>query len=87
MADAAGAHVGMIAIVGLEEGDVERIRVKASERGSLWVANRNADVQFVLSGEMPAVAASFSSAGRTRAWISGVSLRQPSSARAIRDAT
>lgn len=55
MADAAGAHVGMIAIVGLEEPEVERIRVKASERGSLWVANRNADVQFVLSGEMPAV--------------------------------
>jgi len=57
MAEAAGEHVGMIAIVGLEEAEVERIRVHASERGRLWVANRNADVQFVLSGEMPAVQA------------------------------
>src|SRR5881398_161308 len=51
MADAAGAHVGMIAIVGLEESQVERIRVEASQLGRLWIANRNADVQFVLSGE------------------------------------
>ena len=55
MADAAGEHVGMIAIVGLDESAVERIRVQAAEHGRLWVANRNADVQFVLSGEMPAV--------------------------------
>ena len=55
MAQAAGAHVGMIAIVGLQESEVERIRQEASRRGNLWVANRNADVQFVLSGEMPAV--------------------------------
>ncbi len=55
MAEAAGEHVGMIAIVGLEEAEVERIRVKASALGRLWMANRNADVQFVLSGEMPAV--------------------------------
>ena len=55
MADAAGEHVGMIAIVGLREAEVERIRQRASELGNLWVANRNADVQFVLSGEMPAV--------------------------------
>ena len=46
---------GMIAIVGLTEAEVERIRSTASTLGSLWVANRNADVQFVLSGEMPAV--------------------------------
>ena len=46
---------GMIAIVGLEEAQVEAIRVQASSRGSLWFANRNADVQFVLSGEVPAV--------------------------------
>src|SRR3989440_3079694 len=57
MAKAAGAHVGMIAIVGLEESAVERIRIEASQHGRLWVANRNADVQFVLSGEMPAVPA------------------------------
>jgi [acyl-carrier-protein] S-malonyltransferase len=45
----------MIAIVGLEESEVERIRQEAKKHGNLWVANRNADVQFVLSGEMPAV--------------------------------
>ena len=55
MAEAAGAHVGMIAIVGLDEAEVERIRLHASRRGRLWIANRNADVQFVLSGEMDAV--------------------------------
>ena len=55
MAEAAGEHVGMVAIVGLQEAEVERIRQQASELGNLWVANRNADVQFVLSGEMPAV--------------------------------
>jgi [acyl-carrier-protein] S-malonyltransferase len=46
---------GMIAIVGLDEAQVEAIRAQAGAIGSLWVANRNADVQFVLSGEMPAV--------------------------------
>jgi [acyl-carrier-protein] S-malonyltransferase len=46
---------GMIAIVGLEEAQVEAIRAQASELGQLWMANRNADVQFVLSGELPAV--------------------------------
>ena len=55
MAKAAGEHVGMIAIVGLREDEIERIRTEASARGNLWVANRNADVQFVLSGEMPAI--------------------------------
>jgi [acyl-carrier-protein] S-malonyltransferase len=55
MAKAAGEHVGMIAIVGLDEAAVERIRIEASERGNLWIANRNADVQFVLSGEMASV--------------------------------
>src|SRR5229473_4609894 len=50
MAEAAGEHVGMIAIVGLDEAAVERIRTEAAQRGNLWIANRNADVQFVLSG-------------------------------------
>ena len=45
----------MIAIVGLDEAQVEVIREQASTKGKLWVANRNADVQFVLSGETPAV--------------------------------
>ncbi len=48
---------GMIAIVGLDEAVVEGIRAQAAEHGELWIANRNADVQFVLSGEMPAVEA------------------------------
>ena len=46
---------GMIAIVGLDEAQVEAIREDASAKGQLWIANRNADVQFVLSGEVPAV--------------------------------
>ncbi|HSP08418.1 MAG TPA: ACP S-malonyltransferase [Candidatus Dormibacteraeota bacterium] len=46
---------GMIAIVGLDEAQVEAIREEASAQGKLWIANRNADVQFVLSGEVPAV--------------------------------
>src|SRR5256885_615748 len=45
----------MTATAGLEEPEVERIRLGASRKGKLWTANRNADVQFVLSGEMPAV--------------------------------
>ena len=49
MAEAAGEHVGMIAIVGLDESQVEGIRAAASARGRLWVANRNADVQFILT--------------------------------------
>jgi len=56
MAQAANEHAGgMIAIVGLDEAKVEAIRVEASLKGKLWIANRNADVQFVLSGELPAV--------------------------------
>jgi [acyl-carrier-protein] S-malonyltransferase len=46
---------GMLAIVGLTEEQVEAIRVEASRLGRLYLANRNADVQFVLSGEIPAV--------------------------------
>jgi len=56
MAQAADEHTGgMIAIVGLDEGQVEHIREQASAKGKLWFANRNADVQFVLSGQIPAV--------------------------------
>jgi [acyl-carrier-protein] S-malonyltransferase len=46
---------GMIAIVGLDEPEVERIRAEASSLGRLYMANRNADNQFVLSGDLPAV--------------------------------
>jgi [acyl-carrier-protein] S-malonyltransferase len=46
---------GMLAIVGLDEERVESIRVEAAALGRLYLANRNADVQFVLSGEVPAV--------------------------------
>jgi [acyl-carrier-protein] S-malonyltransferase len=56
MAEASREHTGgMLAIVGLDEAKVEAIRVEASDLGSLYVANRNADNQFVLSGEMVAV--------------------------------
>jgi [acyl-carrier-protein] S-malonyltransferase len=55
MAETAGEHVGMIAIVGLQEAQIEAIREEAATLGKLWIANRNADVQFVLSGEMTAV--------------------------------
>ena len=48
---------GMIAIVGLDETKIESIRKQASAHGKLWIANRNADVQFVLSGETLAVQA------------------------------
>jgi [acyl-carrier-protein] S-malonyltransferase len=46
---------GMLAVVGLDERQVEAIRAEASELGQLFFANRNADVQFVLSGELPAI--------------------------------
>jgi [acyl-carrier-protein] S-malonyltransferase len=46
---------GMLAVVGLEESQVEEIRAEASKLGQLYFANRNADVQFVLSGELPAI--------------------------------
>jgi [acyl-carrier-protein] S-malonyltransferase len=46
---------GMLAIVGLDEREVEAIRTTACAHGQLFLANRNADVQFVLSGELPAV--------------------------------
>jgi [acyl-carrier-protein] S-malonyltransferase len=46
---------GMLAIVGLDEPRVEAIRERASVLGRLYLANRNADVQFVLSGEVRAV--------------------------------
>jgi [acyl-carrier-protein] S-malonyltransferase len=56
MGQAADEHAGgMIAIVGLDEAHVEAIREEASKLGKLWIANRNADVQFVLSGHMAAV--------------------------------
>ena len=46
---------GMIAIVGLTQPQIEEIMALAGTRGRLFMANRNADNQFVLSGEMPAV--------------------------------
>src|SRR5260370_5439240 len=54
MADAAGEHLGMIAIVGLDESAIEGVRTEAPQRGDLSIPNRNADVQFVLSGEIAA---------------------------------
>jgi len=45
----------MIAIVGLEQPKVEEILAEAGRLGKLYMANRNADVQFVLSGEIAPV--------------------------------
>lgn len=58
MAEAALSHEapgGMIAIVGLDEAAVESIRRSGESCGRLYMANRNADNQFVLSGELPAI--------------------------------
>lgn len=46
---------GMVAIVGLDQKKVEAILKEASHAGRLYIANRNAHVQFVLSGEVAAV--------------------------------
>lgn len=48
---------GMIAIVGLTQAAVDGILTEAGRLGRLYMANRNAENQFVLSGEMPAVQA------------------------------
>ena len=45
----------MIAIVDLDQAKIEEILAEAGKSGKLYLANRNARVQFVLSGEVPAV--------------------------------
>jgi [acyl-carrier-protein] S-malonyltransferase len=45
----------MIAIVDLHQDKIDEILVEAGKSGKLYLANRNADVQFVLSGEVAAV--------------------------------
>jgi [acyl-carrier-protein] S-malonyltransferase len=45
----------MIAIVDLDQAQIDRILAEAGKSGKLYLANRNAKVQFVLSGEVPAV--------------------------------
>jgi [acyl-carrier-protein] S-malonyltransferase len=58
MAEASRTRPGaMLAVVGLAEERVEAIRLRAGAFGGLYLANRNAEVQFVLSGEIPAVEA------------------------------
>jgi len=46
----------MLAVVGLPEDVIEDIRREAAPGGGLWVANRNSEVQFVLSGNAEAIA-------------------------------
>jgi [acyl-carrier-protein] S-malonyltransferase len=46
---------GMIAVVGLAQEQVQQILAEAGRVGRLYLANRNAENQFVLSGELPAV--------------------------------
>ena len=56
MAEASRTQPGsMLAVVGLDEQQVDAIRERSAAFGRLYLANRNADVQFVLSGETPAV--------------------------------
>jgi [acyl-carrier-protein] S-malonyltransferase len=56
MAAAASTTPGrMLAIVGLVEAEVERIRAEASRSGGIWLANLNAPDQFILSGEKAAI--------------------------------
>ncbi len=56
MSRSAQARPGsMIAIVDLREPAIETILAQASSKGRLYMANRNSEVQFVLSGEIPAV--------------------------------
>src|SRR3979411_703926 len=45
---------GTVPVMGRQGAAAEKIREQAAARGKLWVANRNADVQFVLSGEVAA---------------------------------
>jgi len=45
----------MIAIVDLDQPKIDEILAEAGKSGKLYLANRNANVQFVLSGEIPAV--------------------------------
>jgi [acyl-carrier-protein] S-malonyltransferase len=45
----------MIAIVDLDQAQIDQILAEAGKSGKLYLANRNANVQFVLSGEVPAV--------------------------------
>ena len=45
----------MIAIVDLDQAKIEEILAEAGKSGKLYLANRNARVQFVLSGKVPAV--------------------------------
>ena len=45
----------MIAIVDLDQPKIDQILAEAGRSGKLYLANRNANVQFVLSGELPAV--------------------------------
>ncbi|MBO0701656.1 MAG: ACP S-malonyltransferase [Candidatus Dormibacteraeota bacterium] len=58
MADAARERPGgMIAIVGLDEATLEGIRRRVLPLGAVYMANRNADNQFVLSGHTDALEA------------------------------
>jgi [acyl-carrier-protein] S-malonyltransferase len=45
----------MIAIVDLDQAKIDEILAEAGKSGKLYLANRNANVQFVLSGEVSAV--------------------------------
>ena len=56
-AAAADRPGGMLAIVGLGGDAIQEILAATATAGRLWIANHNADEQFVLSGEGPAIQA------------------------------
>ncbi len=68
MAAAAETSPGrMLAIVGLNEGQVQEIRAAAGSEGGIWMANLNSPNQFILSGEAAAISRAEEMANRAGA--------------------
>ena len=68
MAAAAETSPGrMLAIVGLDEGQVQEIRAAAGSQGGIWMANLNSPNQFILSGEAAAISRAEEMANRAGA--------------------
>ncbi len=68
MAAAAETSPGrMLAIVGLDEDQVQEIRSAAGSQGGIWMANLNSPNQFILSGEAAAISRAEEMANRAGA--------------------
>jgi [acyl-carrier-protein] S-malonyltransferase len=57
----------MLAIVGLDEEQVQEIRSEAGSQGGIWMANLNSPNQFILSGEAAAISRAEEMANRAGA--------------------